>query len=438
MRFIDLFAGLGGFHIALRRLGHTCVFASEIDEDLRTTYEKNFGIKPVGDIRGIKPKEIPTHDILCAGFPCQPYSKAGEQQGFKCPKWGDLIDYILSIISKHKPQYIIFENVANFEKHNGGLTWLKFQVDLEGLGYKVDLKRLSPHHFGIPQIRERVFIVGNRKGLDDFYWPERKLKPSSLVSLLDKNPPDARLLSSQVTQCLEVWQEFLDLFPKDNELPSFPIWSMEFGATYPYEEETPFALGLRKLRYYKGSFGVSLKEFAPGERMEALPAYARTEEAVFPSWKIGFIKRNRQLYQTHKGFIDEWLPKISLFPPSRQKFEWHCKGESRDIWDYVLQLRASGVRVKRPTTSPSLVAMTTTQIPIVAWERRYMTTSECARLQSMQELTHFPSTSARTFKALGNAVNVDLVELIVRALLSGHSEKVDRVNQKFKYVKALV
>lgn len=92
MRFIDLFAGLGGFHLALRRLGHECVFASEIDDELRELYEKNFGMMPAGNIRDVPNSRIPRHDILCAGFPCQPFSKAGEQNGVECPMWGDLYE----------------------------------------------------------------------------------------------------------------------------------------------------------------------------------------------------------------------------------------------------------------------------------------------------------------------------------------------------------
>jgi len=90
MKFVDLFAGLGGFHLALKRLGHTCVFACEIDEDLRQLYEKNFGLPVASDIRRVAICDIPSHEILCAGFPCQPFSKAGDQLGFKCPQWGDL------------------------------------------------------------------------------------------------------------------------------------------------------------------------------------------------------------------------------------------------------------------------------------------------------------------------------------------------------------
>lgn len=434
MKFIDLFSGLGGFHLGLSRLGHECAFACEIDEPLRGIYKKNYGILPSADIRNVKLSSIPEHDILCAGSPCQPFSKAGEQQGLNCPKWGDLFQYVLRIVNYHKPTYLILENVPNLARHNSGQTWRDLEAELQRAGYATDSAYLSPHQFGIPQIRERIFIVGSRNGLEHFKWPAPQNDPVLAInSVLDKNPSGARLLSPQVIKCLEVWQRFVQKFPKGAELPSFPIWSMEFGATYPYEQTTPWAQR-RNLAEYRGSHGKQLRGLKGKEIFAALPSHARPHTKTFPHWKELFITQNREFYQTHKGWIDKWLPEVLGFPPSLQKLEWNCKGEERDIWKYVVQFRASGVRIKRATTAPSLVAMTTTQVPIIGWERRYMTPRECARLQSLHELQYLPEVSTRAFKALGNAVNADIVTMVARALVSPQHEAPGYVS---KYVPGL-
>lgn len=425
MRFIDLFAGLGGFHIALESLGHECVFASEKKEHLAKLYEENFKIPVNRDINKIEIEKIPNFDILCGGFPCQPFSKAGDQLGLEDEKNGSLFDKIVEILDYHKPEYFILENVRNLESHNDFNTWKYIKDKLENkLKYKVDKKILSPHNFGIPQHRERLFIVGSKKNIQHFNWPEKTESTKSVFDFLDTNPTNSTKLENDKIKVINLWQEFINSIPLDDNLPSFPIWSMEFGATYPFEDEIPFRSSEIILEKSKGVFGIPLKGMTRDEKFKNLPNYAKknqldktTKKPIpFPNWKKHYIRSNRAFYEKHKKELEPIVKKIKkLGVSSWQKFEWNVQGGDRNLSKYIIQFRGSGVRIKKTDFFPSLVTVST-QIPIIGWENRYITPSEGARIQSLNGIS-LPKNLGSCFGALGNAVNANLVKLIAENLI---------------------
>ena len=130
-KFIDLFCGIGGFHQAMSELGGECVYASDIDPECRRIYKLNYGIEPDGDITKVKEEDIPAHDVLCAGFPCQSFSKAGKRLGFDDPTRGTLFFDILRILKYHQPKYALLENVRNLAGHDNGNTWKVIHDALE-------------------------------------------------------------------------------------------------------------------------------------------------------------------------------------------------------------------------------------------------------------------------------------------------------------------
>jgi DNA (cytosine-5)-methyltransferase 1 len=241
LKYIDLFAGLGGFHLALQKLGHKCVFASELIPELQELYYTNHKIKCAGDINAVDiKKEIPLHDILCAGFPCQPFSQAGFQQGFNDEKdRGNLFYKIMEILEEHKPEFVFLENVPTLKSHDNGNTYKAIKESLETL-YEIDDAIISPHYFKIPQHRTRIYIVGRLKskgGLKGFAFPDHIERPEcSINDIIVPEDDDYMTLKDVTRKHLEVWQEFLDLLVENKaELSTFPIWAMEFGSTYKFE-----------------------------------------------------------------------------------------------------------------------------------------------------------------------------------------------------------
>jgi DNA (cytosine-5)-methyltransferase 1 len=435
LRFVDLFAGLGGFHHALSDLGHECVFASEIVPELQGLYKQNFpGSESYlhGDIRKAKDK-VPRHDVLCGGFPCPSFSKSGRQHGRRESR-GRLFYEIIEIARKHQPEFILLENVGNFGRTANGNTWKIVKESLEGIGYNVRGTEhvasggpglISPHHLGHPHHRERFYIAASRSELSTAVFPplDRKRK-TSLASIaqngdeLTPNDEGETALSEKQVRCIDHWNALLNAIPGEEPLPSFPIWGDEAWETYPYDKKTPWASTHADLRRVMGA--ESVPPYArKAAILETLPSYARSETPNFPKWKVDFIRQNREWFNHIRRWIPEgWTDELRKFPLSLRKLEWNCQGEERDLWKQVLQFRPSGLRTKRYTASPALIAMTATQIPILGPERRFLTRVEGLRLQGFPDDHQLPRSRSDAFAALGNAVHVKVVEAVAKRLIT--------------------
>ena len=399
-KFIDLFCGIGGFHQALSDLGGECVYASDIDADCRKTYEKNYGIHPDGDITKVMESDIPAHDVLCAGFPCQAFSKAGKRLGFADETKGTLFFDILRILKYHKPKYALLENVRNLASHDHGNTWKVIHDSLVEAGYNVldEPVIFSPHYIGVPQHRERVFIMCVRKDvgtLPRFYFNIERIPDCSIDDILLSDSEIENLekyrLKPQMIEWIDNWNAFLQGI-KCDKLPGFPIWSDSLCA------------------------------------MEDNPMIGDWDE--MPKWMKNFIKKNSELWEKNQDFIDKWLPvakRNPLFFGSKAKLEWQA-GETKhpDVWQHIMQIRPSGLRVKPGTYFPALVAIT--QTSIVGSRKRFLTPRECARLQSFPDTFICDDKNAQAYKQFGNSINVELVKLFA-LFMFGDKE----TQQKYSY-----
>lgn len=221
-RFVDLFAGIGGFRCALSKLGGTCVYTSEWDKYAATTYEAWFGERPdTSDIREVDfDKVVPEHDVLAAGFPCQPFSLAGvskknslgRHHGFEDEHQGNLFFSILDLVSLREPPVLLLENVKNLTSHDKGNTWRVIRTSLEDLGYRVFHKVVDAQGW-VPQHRERVFIVGFREDMftsattERFAYPTLPDSGPRFGTILEEDPEPKYMLSDRLWQYLQDYRE---------------------------------------------------------------------------------------------------------------------------------------------------------------------------------------------------------------------------------------
>lgn len=429
-KFIDLFAGIGGFHSALSDLGGDCVLACEFDEDCQIVYKSTFpNTKLISNIREITRNDleddnstrnlkeikslVPDHDVLCAGFPCQPFSKSGKQKGILDKARGTLFFDIMQIVKAKHPKYLILENVRNLTGPKHSETWKLIIESIREEGYTVSgiPTILSPHLIpkelgGAPQVRDRVFIAATLNGKNEPLYIEREsykhnhnpdnwniaeyLLPDNTVSQ-SESLSNYRLTQEELTW-LNAW-DYLVSKLDSNTLPGFPIWADALTSNPIIEDDMPL-------------------------------------------WKKNFLIKNSNFYITNKKFLDKWKnivwkpanKKIEEFPMSRQKFEWQARKafptkKNRTIKSLVLQFRPSGIRVKPASYLPALVAITQTSIvgPNIRdgiKHFRKITPIEASKLQgidgSIFKKAGVPDSVA--YKQLGNGVNTGVVKYVFSQL----------------------
>lgn len=238
LRFIDLFAGIGGFRIAAESLGWECVFSSEIDRQCQDAYEVNFGDRPVGDIREIEPHSISEHDVLVGGFPCQPFSIIGKMDGLNDTR-GTLFFEIERILREKRPRWVVLENVKQLLSNDGGRTIETILQSLRDLGYQPEYRVLNALNFGLPQKRERVLIVANNAGID-FEWPEDDIPMKPLVEVLQEDVPESFFTSPEI-RAKRLSSHTPDVSPaiwhenKSGHISSYPFsCALRAGASYNY------------------------------------------------------------------------------------------------------------------------------------------------------------------------------------------------------------
>ena len=389
-KFIDLFCGIGGFHQALLRFNNSkinfeCVFASDIDAKCRDVYEKNYGLKPHGDITKINIEtDISSNiDIICAGFPCQSFSNSGKKKAFEDPR-GNLFENILQIAQKKRPSFMFLENVKHIKKIDNGKVFAHILKRINETGYIISEEKqvfeLSPHQLGIPQQRERIIFVCIRS---DVYNPLKEIiinppkvpiRMSDILINISVIKSGVQSISPEIEKVLEAWDEMIKIFEVGETL-SPTIMCNEFYKMYTPEEFNELA-----------------------------------------KWRQDYITKNKPIYLKYKDQWDIWYEKHRDLLQKKEiygKLEWQVGKKKKDdsIFNYFIQLRQSGIRVKKTNYFPTLVAIV--QTPIYAKERRYITPRECARLQSFPDSFIMHESDHIAYKQFGNAVNVDVVHYVI-------------------------
>jgi DNA (cytosine-5)-methyltransferase 1 len=384
LTYIDLFCGIGGFHQAFNRMGAKCVLACDIDKDCREIYKLNYGIDPVANIKDIDEHTMPDFDLLCGGFPCQAFSQGGNKKCFE-DKRGLLFDEIIRIAKVKQPKFMFLENVKHILKVSDGKVIEYIKQKIKDTGYTLQLFQISPHNYGIPQQRERVYFVCVRNDLykDVVTLPVFTGK-IQFDSFLDKatDIDDKYLIKGELLGVLEAWDSMIHVFEKGEKIS--PTIMMH----------------------------------------DAYKNYSADTLKTFPKWKQDYVTKNKPLLTKYEPMFRAFYEKHKELLQKKEiygKLEWQTGPiQANDsIFNHFIQMRQSGIRVKKSKYFPTLVAIS--QIPIYGKEKRYITPRECARLQSFPDSFQLSPQDKKSYKQLGNSVNVDNVYTVIHTTLANYA-----------------
>ncbi len=449
LKFIDLFCGIGGFHQALSKYNAKCVLACDIDKHCRTVYANNYGITPKEDVTKLDPNTMSDFDILCGGFPCQAFSNAGKKNTFSDSR-GLLFDEIIRIVKVKKPKFIFLENVKHIMKVGNGKVIEYIKNQLDSSNYNVQIFNMSPHNYGIPQQRERIYFVCVRK---DIYKTDIELcipKTNSIEfkDFLDKKEDidNSYFLKGDILDALNAWDNIIkQIKPGDKISPTIMIneaiiykdisekklvelcnKSKEIEiinkkikilesvikklSKKKVKEDDKSSKDLNKLNKEKEKFIKSNFDNLTDLELQFIN---------FASWRKEYIIKNKFIYNKYKKEWNNWHEKYKSILTKREifgKLEWQV-GEIKEndsIFNYFIQIRQSGIRVRKANYFPTLVAIS--QIPIYGKEKRYITPKECLRLQSFPDNFKLLE-DKHSYKQLGNCVNVNNVNNVIKSTL---------------------
>lgn len=384
--FLDLFSGIGGFHKSLsnvaknKNLNINLLSAVDIDPETRVIYKDSYNHTPLIDVRDINAiknrvgdKKV---DIIFAGFPCQPFSKAGKREGFADVNKGNLFFALYEIISFYKPKYVLLENVHNLKNHDSGRTWSHIKKMLE-IYYDVPSLpiEISPHQLGHPELRKRVYIPcilkdvnsnGSVMQVDHFRLDEKH----EFNDLHHSEFPNSHTnITDEKIMYLNAWKKLLDHVKY--EAPK-PMWS----------------------------------DFWNGKKENV---------NNYPDWKYNIIMKNKIFYNRHKVFINNWLKsnKVNTWKPSFRKMEWNAG--SYQYWNTICQFRPSGIRLKRPNYFPTFVAIN--QTPVLMWNKKLLSPYDILNIQGFDNLNTENTSEKSLYRMTGNTVNVHTTSFVIDKLL---------------------